>query len=750
MVTSQPVARAGEPTHLWITGPTKAARAQRSAQLSSPPAWTDRISANRRLRGPYTAAGTLLRCVVPAALEEFPDLVAQHEIEILSIAPELQSVIPATVHTLTSLAVPEERTRYYSSLRTLRLAHGLVELIRDYLRLARLGPLSVTFDDVEHADFTDQEFLAVLLRRIDPALLTVVIGCADSLAADRPSGGPRRSGLLPEAAEAYCRAVEADCRAVEADARPAQQPASLDPATAARDFIQADCAEGSAELRSAYLTLPDPERRACHDARAAEVAALNQKSLELGALRLHLTRGSDPFGAGIDSLLATIDYCMRMGFYDTALEAAEQGRAMCAGDDRLEQWLRLSLKVPTILSCLGFGDEAEAMCEEIRTRTDDPKHHLQLSYATAMLYTRHLAPSRQDHDRALGWINNAIALCSSVAEPTMRTVSRVFNQNGRALIEAHRGKPAVALRLVSEGIATLDAELGPDEHTLHRSVLRYNRGQVLASMGRVEEALADYHAVLEVDPNYPEYHFDVGNLLHRLGRDEEALAYYDRTMELSPPFPELHYNRADVLVDLDRIEEGLAAFSYVLELDPRHVDALLNRAGLLADLGEPELAEPDVIRGLDIAADNAHLLSLRGRLELEAGRLDQARTALDAAVRNDPSLAGAWALRGALNFEAADLAGALSDLSRAVELSPDPAVLFNRAHVLHELGRLAEAVADFDQVLLDAPDEPDALLERSRCHRLLGNHDAARSDELRFRAVAPERVAEIESEPVSA
>ncbi|MBC3841473.1 hypothetical protein GXW82_17855 [Streptacidiphilus sp. 4-A2] len=40
------------------------------------------MNAHRRLRGPYTAAGTILRAVVPQALERFPDLVAAHVIEI--------------------------------------------------------------------------------------------------------------------------------------------------------------------------------------------------------------------------------------------------------------------------------------------------------------------------------------------------------------------------------------------------------------------------------------------------------------------------------------------------------------------------------------------------------------------------------------------------------------------------------------------------------------------------------------------
>lgn len=66
----------------------------------------------------------------------------------------------------------------------------------------------------------------------------------------------------------------------------------------------------------------------------------------------------------------------------------------------------------------------------------------------------HLAPQRRDDERALGWINIAIALSSQVADERQRAFHSVFNHNGLALIEAHRGRPERALELVTEGLQT--------------------------------------------------------------------------------------------------------------------------------------------------------------------------------------------------------------------------------------------------------------------------------------------------------
>ena len=115
-----------------------------------------------------------MRTLVPEAVRRWPELTHAHQVELLSASPDLQDVIPATLQTLTSLAIPDERTRFYSRMRTARLAHGLVEFLNKHLRRLGGGPRLLVIDDVHQADPTDQEFLAVLVRRIHPGLLNVV------------------------------------------------------------------------------------------------------------------------------------------------------------------------------------------------------------------------------------------------------------------------------------------------------------------------------------------------------------------------------------------------------------------------------------------------------------------------------------------------------------------------------------------------------------------------------------------------
>jgi tetratricopeptide (TPR) repeat protein len=725
--------------HLWLTGGCQADRRHLLERLELPPEWLPPISANRRLRGPYTAAGTILRAVAPEAHQRWPSQVQRHLVELLSVAPELSDVVPSPPSTLTSLAVPGERTRYYSAARTMRIANGIAGFLNGVLRHSGMGRRSLVIDDLHHADYTDQELVGVLVRRIDPELLVIVAGSQPVFrprAADSADETHPPAAGLPAALSRYCQRIDA----------PAAPPAPASGASLielAQEFVASDGTDDRPEPRAAYQQVPDPERRRLHDERAAQLRAFGEASWAWGAIPYHLMRGTDPLGAGVRVIDAGLNHCMRMGFYDATIEFCQVGLNAADWDERPDLWWRFTVKQPTVLSALGRGDDAEAVCEAARTRTTDPEHHHQLAYATAMLYTRHLAPSRQDHERATGWANVAIAIASQMPDVKRRALFTVFYRNGLALVEAHRGRPERALQLVTDGIAELDAALAPDEQALHRSVLRHNRAQVLTGLKRFDEALADYRAVIEIDPHYPEYHFDVANLLHRLGRDEEALAEYDTAARLGPPFLEVYYNRAEMLVELGRLDEAVAAFGQVLELNPAFIDAYVNRAGILADLGEAERAAEDVRQGLELAPTNPHLLALHGRLELEAGRYEQARTALDSAIEAEPGLPGAWALRGAVHFDTGALIEALADLDRAAELDPNPTVLFNRGSAALALGRWAAAERDFSTVIEADPDEPDGWLRRAECRRELGDPDGARTDAQAFRRLAPEREPEV-------
>jgi len=362
--------------HYWVDAIDGSQRAEVIARLPIPLPLLPVTSAHRRLRGPYTAAGTIMRAVAADAMERFPALVAAHEIETLCVAPELRDLIPATLETLTSLAVPEERTRFYSRLRTLRIAHGLTEFLRDYV--TAIGePRSIVVDQVESADQTDRELLSVLLRRLDPGLLTVVVGTS-SAADHRGPAAEVRADPLAAALARYAQRCDAGAPIAPPavlDAPHDHSPAGLRQLAAA--YVDSDCISDAPGLESAYLQLPPAERRGLHDARADRLAATGEFSLRLGAIPYHREQGADPAGAGAEALREALIHCLDQGFYEAAIDFGRRGRAVLGQDCPQDLWWDFTMKMPTCLAALGRPAEAEEIYDYARAASTSAMVHSQ-------------------------------------------------------------------------------------------------------------------------------------------------------------------------------------------------------------------------------------------------------------------------------------------------------------------------------------------------------------------------------------
>jgi tetratricopeptide (TPR) repeat protein len=686
-------------THHWLRGGLRSDRERTLAEAVAGAEGADRVlcvDAHRRLRGPYTAAGQLVSHLLPLTLPGDPALVRRYDIELLSAAPDLSSIVPNSRDTLTSMAIPAERTRYYARLRTVRIGNGLVEFVRD--SPADTGPRLLVVENVHRADPTDLEFLASLLRRVDPGRLCVVVCTADQDPDDETLLAVLRS-------RARLTAV--------APGTPAAP--NADPEVDARRYVDADCTSDEPAQLAAYQAL-DPETRArLHDRRGDEIEALDQESLRIGALAHHRELGSDPSEAGVKAVFHAMDHCVCTGFYDACVDYGLRGLKLVDPKTEHGRWWAFVKGTTLALSILGRTVEAEQMDDRSRLNSISPGVHMNCAYSTAMLYTRHKDPEQRDQNKAKAWLNAAIAGASMIEDPLERAFQSAFFRNGLALVEANLGEPGEALRLVDECIEMLDRLLPPDNHVLHRSVLKNNRARVYLALGRLEDAMADYAVVIEQDPNHAEHYLERGNILRQLGREQEAHADYATAMRLSPPFPEIYYNRGDLRFGQGDTAGAMADFSYVLELQPDFVDAYVNRAGLYLEEGDNEAARDDALRGLEFEPENPYLHAVLGQVFAEGDDFAAARDSYDRALKAAPDLVSALVGRAVLAYSTGDLATAADDLDRAVELQPgDPALHYNRALVHRDAGRPAESRADLETAAALSPEDPDIAEELTR------------------------------------
>ncbi len=670
--------------HQWITG------ASRAACLTAAAAYGPAVSADchRRLRGPYTGAGTIMRALVPRIHQRDRALAARHAIEILAVAPELEQLIGPAPETLASIAPPGERTRWYSRYRTRRIAHGLVDFLR---QCAAGGPLTIYFGSADEADPTDVEFLSIALRRLDPAQVRIIVGSRGEI-----------PGLAAELT-ARTRRAQAGASTGDLAGVPGPGPAAAPGPPGAsggpdQDLIAFVASDGTSDIPAelaAYRHADPAVRARLHDERAAELERGGEWSQRLGAIPYHREHGSSPVTTGQKAFAEAVNYCIGMAYYAAGLDLATRLARLMDADAEPKLYYRVRGQMCQCLALLDRPEETEPIYYDLMARSASPMRHMTVSYSLAMCYTRLYAPERKDHRRALAHVNTAIAIASQLEDPDERAFNTVFMNNGKALVELHLGNLAASLELVETGIRRLDRELAPGQHLLQRSVMHHNRAQLLAALERPADALADYEHVISVDPYYPEYRFDRGNLYSKLGRYTEALADYEAARQLTPPYPELYYNMGDARAALGDLDGAVGDFRYALDLEPDDLEARITLASVLMDLGQPEDAAAEARAGLAFAPLEGRLHVTLGLALLEQSEYQAARQSFDRALELDPGLSEALVNRAVAAYEEGLFESAIADLIAALTADPgNPDLLQNLAVAQEAAGHPAVAAAD--------------------------------------------------------
>ncbi len=229
--------------------------------------------------------------------------------------------------------------------------------------------------------------------------------------------------------------------------------------------------------------------------------------------------------------------------------------------------------------------------------------------------------------------------------------------------------------------------------------VRNNLGYALATRGEIEEAVAEYHRSLQINPNYDRAHYNLGVAL--LGRREtdEAIAHFQKALQINPSYAEALNNLGLILADRGLLDEAIARFQTALEIDPSYAETHNNLANAMAILGRFDEAIPHYQKALEIDRDHE---SIRQNLGLAAAQREEMRKTLaekrellrarpdDLALLNET----AWMLATNPNASLRNGAEAVKLAQRAVQLTDarEPVVLGTLAAAYAEASRFPEAV----------------------------------------------------------
>jgi Flp pilus assembly protein TadD len=172
------------------------------------------------------------------------------------------------------------------------------------------------------------------------------------------------------------------------------------------------------------------------------------------------------------------------------------------------------------------------------------------------------------------------------------------------------------------------------------------RGGLLGSQGRYEEALLAYTEAITVDPTYLEAYNDRGMTYKKLGRYRQALADFDRAIALGATFT-VYGRRGATHLAVGQYQQALEDYNrFVKELDLRHLDsmrgsALIGRGRAWVGLGKYQQGIADFTAALRVESRDSYLaqkaLYFRGRAWLAQGKGSEALADFDKATAITPT-----------------------------------------------------------------------------------------------------------------
>ncbi|WP_246024448.1 tetratricopeptide repeat protein [Azospirillum ramasamyi] len=279
--------------------------------------------------------------------------------------------------------------------------------------------------------------------------------------------------------------------------------------------------------------------------------------------------------------------------------------------------------------------------------------------------------------------------------------------------------------------AVLDAVPGHADAAHLLGVIHLQSGQPERAVSLIRGAIQHNHRVAD-------YHDNLGSALKALGRLEEAVAAHRQAIRLRPDFAQALYNLGNALEALGRLEEAATAFRQAAARRPGYARARFNLGNVLAALGRRADAEAAYRAAIadDFGFVEAH--ANLGGLLLSPGRTQKAAAALARALALRPDHAAALANLAAARLALGDRDGADRAARHAVAARPDlPDTLLRLGEMRQNADRLGAAADAYAAALAWNPALAEAHANLALVRQGQGLLDAAEAGNRRALALAP-------------
>lgn len=230
-------------------------------------------------------------------------------------------------------------------------------------------------------------------------------------------------------------------------------------------------------------------------------------------------------------------------------------------------------------------------------------------FSLAFLYS-----SKNEHGKAISWLEKALALTSNPMAASMQ--SKILN--GLGILYHDEKKLEVAAAVLQKalekdpnnsqtwnilGRVFLGLDRKMDAMHAFKKALKLdtkdastwnNLGNSLREMGKPQDALYAYKQASRLEPNNPYPWINTAHAHMDSGQPDKAIRSYKKTIRLDPKNMHAWKDLGDIYREMNRLEEAIAAYHKGLKIDPNQILLYGGLAACYRMLDRPESVKKQI------------------------------------------------------------------------------------------------------------------------------------------------------------
>jgi Tfp pilus assembly protein PilF len=163
-----------------------------------------------------------------------------------------------------------------------------------------------------------------------------------------------------------------------------------------------------------------------------------------------------------------------------------------------------------------------------------------------------------------------------------------------------------------------------------------NLGNVLAQMGKTDEAIAHYAEALRIKPGLAEAHNNLGFTLAGRGRADEAMTHYAEALRIKPDYVEARSNLGVALATQGRVDEAIQELREALRMAPNDAEVHANLAEMFVRKGQVTESARHYSEAIRLNPGDPDTHFRLGLILADQGKLEDAARHFEAAVTLNP------------------------------------------------------------------------------------------------------------------